>query len=68
LASVYGFWLLYAAGLQHLLMTSLLYLPGLAFYIIAKRENGERWFIGINRWIILGLAALSLAAESVILW
>ncbi|MGI2259954.1 basic amino acid/polyamine antiporter [Shewanella sp. GXUN23E] len=68
LASVYGFWLLYAAGLHHLLMTSLLYFPGLAFYIIAKRENGERWFAGNNRWIILGLAALSLTAASVILW
>ncbi|MCL2912344.1 basic amino acid/polyamine antiporter [Shewanella corallii] len=68
MASVYGFWLLYAAGLHHLLLTSLLYFPGLAFYIMAKREYGEPWFAGNNRWIILGLMALAMTAAVVILF
>lgn len=68
LATVYCFWLLYAAGLHHLLLTSLLYMPGIVFYIMAKREYKLPWFTGNNRWVILGLSALSLVAAAVILF
>lgn len=45
-ASIYGLWLLYASGLEHLLLSALLYLPGLMFYVKAKREQGLKPFIG----------------------
>ncbi|OAN18778.1 arginine:ornithine antiporter [Photobacterium jeanii] len=45
-ASLYGMWLLYASGLNYLLLSALLYLPGLYFYIKAKREQGVEVFLG----------------------
>lgn len=66
MATIYGFWLLYAAGLHHLLLTSLLYFPGLVFFIWAKQERGKPWFAGVNRWIILGMLALVSTALVVI--
>jgi arginine:ornithine antiporter/lysine permease len=43
-ASLYSLWLLYAAGLQYLLMCAILYAPGAIFYWQAKREVGEKPF------------------------
>lgn len=40
-ASIYGIWLIYAAGLANLLVTTILYAPSILFYIVAKKENGE---------------------------
>ncbi|KLV07218.1 arginine:ornithine antiporter [Photobacterium aquae] len=45
-ASLYGLWLLYASGLNYLLLSALLYLPGLYFYIKAKQELNTRPFVG----------------------
>ncbi|PSW06127.1 basic amino acid/polyamine antiporter [Photobacterium lipolyticum] len=45
-ASLYGLWLLYASGLNYLLLSALLYLPGLYFYSKAKREQGVKIFVG----------------------
>ncbi|UXH99990.1 basic amino acid/polyamine antiporter [Photobacterium sp. TY1-4] len=43
-ATLYGAWLLYASGLNYLLLSALLYLPGLYFYIRAKREQNRGLF------------------------
>lgn len=45
-ATLYGTWLLYASGLHYLLLSALLYLPGLYFYIQAKREQSAVLFHG----------------------
>lgn len=58
-ASVYGLWLLYASGLNYLLLSALLYLPGLYFYIQAKREQGIHPFKGRER---LGAGVLGFTA------
>ncbi len=58
-ATIYGFWLLYASGLDYLLLSSLLYFPGLYFYLKAKREHECAPFIGREKW---GLIALTIAA------
>lgn len=59
-ASIYGVWLLYASGLDYLLLSSLLYFPGLYFYLRAKKERGCLPFVGREKWglIVLVLAAL----------
>ncbi len=36
-ATVYGLWLVYAAGLSYLFMCAILYAPGVAFYVWARR-------------------------------
>lgn len=48
-ASLYGIWLLYASGLNYLLLSALLYLPGLYFYTQAKREQNTKIFIGTEK-------------------
>lgn len=42
IASIYGVWLIYAAGLDYLLMSMVLYTPGLIFYLWAKMERGDK--------------------------
>ena len=43
-ASVYCAWLLYAAGTKYLLLSALLYAPGMLVYIFAKRQLGQAIF------------------------
>ncbi|CAM4133974.1 basic amino acid/polyamine antiporter [Psychrobacter arenosus] len=38
-ASVYGIWLIYAAGLDNLLLSLLLYIPGLAIYYYSRYQQ-----------------------------
>lgn len=38
LAAVYSLWLLYAAGVEYLLLSALLYMPGVILYVQARRE------------------------------
>jgi len=59
LATVYCVWLLYAAGFKYLLLSALLYVPGVLLYGWAKRERQERLFT-VWEWAIL--AALLLLA------
>ncbi|MGL4474205.1 MAG: basic amino acid/polyamine antiporter [Shewanella sp.] len=65
-AMLYGFWLLYASGLHHLLLATLLYFPGLIFFSIAKRQQRQVWFVGGNRMIVLILALLACFAAWVL--
>lgn len=44
LATVYCLWLLYAAGPKYLLLGSLLYAPGAAVYLWARKQRAERAF------------------------
>ncbi|RTZ16707.1 amino acid permease [Vibrio aquaticus] len=59
-ATFYGLWLLYASGLDYLLLSALLYLPGLYFYVKAKKEQGVSAFQGKEKLgaCILGGGAL----------
>ncbi|MBY8079152.1 basic amino acid/polyamine antiporter [Vibrio fluvialis] len=60
-ASLYGVWLLYASGLNYLMLSALLYLPGMLFYVKAKKEQGRSPFMGKER-----LGACSLTAVAVV--
>lgn len=39
-ALLYAVWLLYAGGLKYLLLSALLYAPGVVLFARAKREQG----------------------------
>ena len=56
LATVYCLWLLYAAGLKYLLLSALLYAPGAALYLLAKRQQAQRAFTRRER-VILAVSA-----------
>jgi arginine:ornithine antiporter/lysine permease len=62
LATVYGAWLVYAAGLSYLLMCALLYAPGIAVYFWARRERRERSFTAVEALIAIGLVAAAVVA------
>ena len=62
LAVAYCLWLLYAAGLKYLLLSALLYAPGAALYLWAKRERGEPAFRRREGLLLAGLMALALIA------
>jgi arginine:ornithine antiporter/lysine permease len=40
----YGVWLIYAAGMKYLLLSMVLYAPGLLFFIHAKKSRSEKIF------------------------
>jgi arginine:ornithine antiporter/lysine permease len=61
-ASVYCCWLLYAAGPKYLLLSALLYAPGVLLYGWAKHERGARLFKPFEAIILaalIGLAAIA---------
>lgn len=61
-ASVYGLWLLYASGLYNLLLSALLYLPGVIIYLLAKRERKEKPFNRQDSLILIGLIIAAINA------
>ena len=63
LATVYGAWLIYAAGPNYLLMCSILYAVGVPVYWFARAARGQKAFSGIEALIaaciviVAGIAA-----------
>jgi arginine:ornithine antiporter/lysine permease len=62
LATVYCCWLLYAAGPKYLLLSALLYAPGVVLYGWAKREQRARLFKPFETAILAALVALAAIA------
>lgn len=54
LAVVYSVFLLYAAGVEYVLLGCLVYAPGTLLYVVARREHSGRVFTGPER-IVCGL-------------
>jgi arginine:ornithine antiporter/lysine permease len=61
-ATVYGLWLVYAAGLSYLFMCAILYAPGIIFYVWARRETRARIFHPVEAILAVSLVALGLYA------
>lgn len=59
IATLYGLWLIYAAGPSYLLLAALMYLPGVIIYIWAKKEAKTTVF---KPWEYLVLAVIAGAA------
>lgn len=51
LSTLYAVWLVYAAGIQYLLLSALLYAPGAILFAKAKHELGQAIFTGIEKLI-----------------
>ena len=66
ISTVYAVWLVYAAGVQYLLLSALLYAPGAILFAKAKRELGQAVFTNIEKVIFVvvligaGIAAYGL--------
>jgi arginine:ornithine antiporter / lysine permease len=61
-ATVYGVWLVYAAGLEYLLMCAVLFVPGILIYAKARSEAGERILSGREGLLAAALVAAAVAA------
>jgi arginine:ornithine antiporter / lysine permease len=66
LATLYGLWLLYAAGPKYLLLSALLYAPGALLYVVAKKQRAQRPFTG-REWLVLALLVLLAVVAAVLL-
>ena len=67
IATFYGAWLVYAAGANYLFMAAMLYVPGIAVYVIARRENREKIF-NAAEWILAVAIAAAGAAAAYLVW
>lgn len=61
--SVYGIWLLYASGLQYILIATILYAPGTIMYLYHRKKTGKKLFDNALDFIIcIGLMILVVVA------
>jgi arginine:ornithine antiporter/lysine permease len=61
-ATIYGLWLIYAAGLNYLLMCAVLFAPGILVYLRARSERGEKLFSGVEMIIAAAIVVLAVVA------
>lgn len=61
-ATLYGLWLVYAAGPAYLFMCAVLYAPGIIFYVWARRESKARVFHPVEAILAAILVAIGLVA------
>ncbi|GAB2800571.1 arginine-ornithine antiporter [Halomonas shantousis] len=63
IAVIYSAWLVYAGGVQYILLSALLYAPGALFFAKAKREQHLPVFRPMEKWIFAAvLIGAALAA------
>ncbi|TBU83415.1 arginine-ornithine antiporter [Pseudomonas daroniae] len=62
IALFYAVWLLYAGGIQYLLLSALLYAPGVLFFAKAKRELGQPLFTNLEKPIFAAVLIAALFA------
>jgi arginine:ornithine antiporter/lysine permease len=62
IATIYAIWLIYAGGIQYLLLSALLYAPGAILFAKAKREQGLAVFTNIEKVIFAGVVLGALIA------
>jgi arginine:ornithine antiporter / lysine permease len=66
-ATLYGVWLVYAADPKYLFMAAMLYAPGIVFYVLARRETGERTFTALEALLAAALV-IAAGAAAYLLW
>ncbi|MNP43984.1 Arginine/ornithine antiporter [compost metagenome] len=62
IAVIYAIWLIYAGGLKYLLLSALLYAPGVILFAKAKREVGQPIFTNVEKIIFAAVVIGALVA------
>jgi arginine:ornithine antiporter / lysine permease len=62
IAVVYAVWLIYAGGLKYVLLSALLYAPGVVLFALAKREVGKPVFTTIEKFVFAAVLLGALIA------
>ena len=60
MASVYSVWLVYAAGVENLLVTVFLYVPGIVVYGLMRKQQGKKPFTTLE-WLLVAALLVALA-------
>ncbi|EJL7730405.1 amino acid permease [Cronobacter sakazakii] len=58
-ACIYGLWLLYASGPMHLLLSVVLYAPGVVFFLYARRTHVDNVALKSQEKIVIGLLLIA---------
>ncbi len=61
-ASIYALWLVYAAGLKYLLLTSIVYAPGILIYAWTRLRNKKNPFSPVELLIAIALIVVCIIA------
>ena len=67
LACVYSVYLIYAAGVEYLLVGCLIYAPGAILYVVARREHQRRVFTHVEATLCGALVALAVLGAVLII-
>ena len=59
IASIYGLWIVYAAGLQYLLLSVVLYVPGIGIFLYSRYQFNNKQF-SLNNWEKISLCVIAL--------
>lgn len=65
IATIYGFWLIYAAGMKYLALSTILYFIGSILFMINKKNIGQKIF-RTHEWVVFSVCSL-IAIVSVIM-
>ncbi|MGX2957237.1 basic amino acid/polyamine antiporter [Ursidibacter arcticus] len=60
ISSLYALWIVYAAGLDYLLLSVLLYMPGIAVFLYSRYQHHQGKAFTLNRYEKVLLCAISL--------
>lgn len=63
IGTIYGVWMLYSSGLEQLMISTILYAPGILVFYLGKRERNEKAFPGTYEKALM-VTLLALAAAS----
>lgn len=58
IASLYGLWIVYAAGIDYLLLSVLLYVPGIALFLYSRRQQQKAPLTTVEKVILTIIALL----------
>jgi arginine:ornithine antiporter/lysine permease len=59
LAMVFSLYLLYVGGMKYLLLATVIYAPGIALYVIARREQNEPVFRRMGERVLCALLTVA---------
>ncbi|MNZ27312.1 Arginine/ornithine antiporter [compost metagenome] len=62
IALIYAIWLLYAGGVKYLLLSALLYAPGVILFAKAKREVGQPVFTNVEKLLFAAVVIGAIVA------
>lgn len=66
IGTIYGIWMLYSSGMELLLISCILYAPGIIIYALGKKEKGAKIFEKSYE-LILAIILIALAAVAVVM-